>query len=89
MTWTTEYGPQIPQDLKRLDKPVRTRVLDYLDQVIASGDPRLRGEALTGDLAACGGTGRRLPSHRRRPRRSPRRLRRDDLPPRHHATAYR
>lgn len=49
--WTVRYGPQIPKDLKRLDRSVRTRILDYLDEVAELPDPHQRGKALTGKLS--------------------------------------
>ena len=51
MVWTIEYTETARNQLRKLDKPVARRVVDYLDQrVAASGDPRSAGKALTGPL---------------------------------------
>lgn len=51
MAWTIEYTDTARNQLRKLDKPVARRVVDYLDErVAASGDPRSAGKALTGPL---------------------------------------
>ena len=52
MNWTIKYGSKIPKDLKKIDKPNRTRILDYLDETAELEDLRSRGKGLTGNLAS-------------------------------------
>jgi mRNA interferase RelE/StbE len=50
LAWTIEFGPNARRELRKLDRPVQRRLLQYLEQrVIASGDPRQFGKALHGD----------------------------------------
>ena len=49
MAWRLEFDPDALKDLKRLDKPVQTRIVQFLRARIAdSDDPRAIGEALRG-----------------------------------------
>lgn len=49
MAWRVEFLPEAERDLRKLDKPVRRRILLFLDERIVRGsDPRSIGEALTG-----------------------------------------
>ena len=50
MAWTIEFGPSARHALRKLDRSVQRRLLQYLERrVIASGDPRQFGKALRGD----------------------------------------
>ena len=49
MAWTIKYTESSLRQLKRLDKPVAQRVLDYMDERIAVlADPRTAGKNLVG-----------------------------------------
>ena len=49
MAWIIKYTASSLRQLKRLDKPVAQRVLDYLDERIANlADPRAAGKNLVG-----------------------------------------
>lgn len=51
MNWTIEYTRTAETQLRKLDKQVARRILDYLDDNIAPLDnPRTRGKALSGRL---------------------------------------
>ena len=51
MNWTIEYTRTAESQLRKLDKQVAKRILDYLDDKIATLDnPRTRGKALSGRL---------------------------------------
>ena len=51
MNWTIEYTRTAESQLRKLDKQVARRILDYLDDKIATLDnPRARGKALSGRL---------------------------------------
>ena len=51
MAWTVEYTETARRELGRLDRQTARRILDYMDhEVAALGDPRQRGQALTGPL---------------------------------------
>lgn len=50
MVWTIEFRPNARRELRKLDKPVQRRLLDFLEhRVLASGDPRRFGKALHGN----------------------------------------
>ena len=49
--WSLKTTERFDKELKALDRPVQQRIKKYLDEVIASDDPRSRGKALTGPLA--------------------------------------
>lgn len=49
MTWRIELEREAAKQLKKLDKPVRDRIRDYLDEVGKLPDPRMRGEGLHAD----------------------------------------
>lgn len=52
MAWTVEIGDFAETQLMKLDKPVRERILDYLDERIEGcKNPRHFGEPLKGDKA--------------------------------------
>ncbi len=51
MNWTIEYTRTAESQLRKLDKQAARRILDYLDDKIATLDsPRSRGKALSGRL---------------------------------------
>lgn len=51
LNWTIEYTRTAESQLRKLDKQVAKRILDYLDDKIATLDnPRTRGKALSGRL---------------------------------------
>ena len=51
MAWTIDYSESAWNQLKKLDKPVARRILDFLDNRVAKhDDPRTLGKALTGPL---------------------------------------
>jgi mRNA interferase RelE/StbE len=50
LAWKVEYDPDAVKALKRLDKTVARRIVDYLDEVAALEDPRSRAKALTGSF---------------------------------------
>jgi mRNA interferase RelE/StbE len=53
LAWTIEYTQTARRQLKKLDKPLARRILDFLDDRIGKqDDPRTLGKALTGPLGA-------------------------------------
>lgn len=51
MLWTIEYTKTAENQLRKLDRQIATRILDYLDDKIAPFEnPRTRGKALSGSL---------------------------------------
>ena len=46
-----EYSEQAFKQLSKLDKPVQRQIKNYMDEVAALEDPRLRGRALKGTLS--------------------------------------
>ena len=51
MAWTIDYSKSARNQLKKLDKPIARRILDFLDNRDAKhDDPRTLGKALTGSL---------------------------------------
>ncbi|GAA5228700.1 type II toxin-antitoxin system RelE family toxin [Paeniglutamicibacter antarcticus] len=50
MAWRVEYDPEAVKALKQMDKPVATRIMDYLDEMAASNDPRARAKPHQGPL---------------------------------------
>jgi mRNA interferase RelE/StbE len=52
LAWTIEYTQTAKDQLKKLDRPVAKRILDYLDTQIAPlEDPRSRGKGLKSNLS--------------------------------------
>jgi mRNA interferase RelE/StbE len=52
LAWTIEYDQAALDQLKKFDRSVQRRIVDYMDQRIALGDnPRSHGHALTGRLS--------------------------------------
>ena len=51
MAWTIEYTETARRELKKLDKAVARRILDFLDNRVAKqDDPRKLGKALSGPM---------------------------------------
>ena len=51
MNWTIEYTRTAETQLRKLDRQVARRILDYLDDNIATlENPRSRGKVLSGPL---------------------------------------
>lgn len=51
MAWTIKYSKTAVSQLRKLDKPLAKRILDYMDERVAPlENPRLAGKALTGAL---------------------------------------
>lgn len=51
MAWAIEYADSAKSQLRKLDKPVARRILDFMDQRVAVlDDPRSTGKALSGPL---------------------------------------
>lgn len=49
MVWIINYTESASKQLKKLDKPVALRILDYMDQRVATlDDPRSVGKNLAG-----------------------------------------
>lgn len=47
MAWKIEYADSVRDQLRKLDKPVARRILDFMDERFANlEDPRSVGEAL-------------------------------------------
>ena len=53
MAWTVDYTETARKQLRKLDKQVARRILDFLDErVVAAEEPRSTGKALTGPLGS-------------------------------------
>ena len=51
MVWTVEYTDSALRQLRKLDRRVARRVVEYMDELVAVlDDPRRRGKALTGPM---------------------------------------
>ncbi len=51
MPWTIEYSNTARSQLRRLDRQMARRVVDYMDERVAiRGNPRSIGRALTGQM---------------------------------------
>lgn len=51
MAWTIEYAKTAKDQLRKLDKPAARRIVDMLDQRVATlENPRQTGKALKGPL---------------------------------------
>ncbi|MFI4940305.1 MAG: type II toxin-antitoxin system RelE/ParE family toxin [Burkholderiales bacterium] len=51
MAWTIDYTDTAKAQLRKLDKQTARRIVDYMDERIASSEnPRNAGRALTGPL---------------------------------------
>jgi len=53
LAWTVDYTETARQQLRKLDRQVARRILDFLDErVAAAEEPRSMGKALTGPLGS-------------------------------------
>jgi mRNA interferase RelE/StbE len=53
LVWTVDYTETARKQLRKLDKQVARRILDFLDErVTTSEEPRSMGKALTGPLGS-------------------------------------
>lgn len=51
MAWTIKYADTAVRQLKKLDRPVARRILDYMDDRVATAEnPHSLGKALTGHM---------------------------------------
>jgi mRNA interferase RelE/StbE len=51
LAWAIEYTQTAKTELKKLDKPIARRILDFMDErVVRLEDPRAIGKALSGPL---------------------------------------
>lgn len=51
MAWSIEYADTAREQLRKLDRSLARRIVDYLDERIAGpDDPRRMGKALSGPL---------------------------------------
>ena len=51
MAWTIEYAETAREQLRKLDRPVARRIVDFMDERIALAvDPRNTGKPLLGPL---------------------------------------
>jgi mRNA interferase RelE/StbE len=46
-----DYTDEAKKQIKKLDKSIQQRILDYLDNVATLEDPRSKGKGLTSNLA--------------------------------------
>ncbi len=52
MPWKIEFDQDVEKDLKKIDRQMQRRILDYLRQRVAtSTDPRTLGKSLRGPLS--------------------------------------
>jgi mRNA-degrading endonuclease RelE of RelBE toxin-antitoxin system len=57
LAWTIDYSETARRQLRKLDKVVARRILDFLDKRVAKeDDPRSLGKALTGRWVLFGAT---------------------------------
>jgi mRNA interferase RelE/StbE len=48
--WTIEFRPNARNDLRKLDRSIQRRLINYLEQrVVSGGDPRRLGKPLRGE----------------------------------------
>ena len=50
MAWAVEYSDTALKRLAKLERQTARRILDYMDDRVAAGDPRAIGAALKGPL---------------------------------------
>lgn len=48
--WRIETSADFDRSLRKLDKTVARRIVDYLEDLLTLEDPRQRGKGLTADL---------------------------------------
>lgn len=49
--WTLRYAAKTEKQLRKIDKPTRLRILDYMDSIERLEDPTQRGKPLAENLA--------------------------------------
>ena len=49
--WQFEFSDEFTKALKKLDRPTRAAIKDYLDRVAELEDPRSRGKGMTANLS--------------------------------------
>jgi len=53
LAWVIEYTDTAKEQLRKLDRPVARRIVDFMDERIAKAEsPRQSGRALTGPLGS-------------------------------------
>jgi mRNA interferase RelE/StbE len=51
LVWTIEYTDTVKTQLRKLDRQIAKRILDYMDErIVTRDDPRSAGKALVGPL---------------------------------------
>jgi mRNA interferase RelE/StbE len=51
LVWTIEYTDTVKTQLRKLDRQIAKRILDYMDErIVTRDDPRSTGKALVGPL---------------------------------------
>lgn len=50
MAWRIEYTDTALRQLRKLDRTAAGRILDFLDDRVAAGEPRATGKSLSGTL---------------------------------------
>lgn len=51
MVWTIEYADSAKQQLRKLDRQIARRILDFMEERVSGrDDPRSTGKALTGPM---------------------------------------
>lgn len=48
--WSLRTSVDFDKSMRKLDRPVASRIKEYVDQICELDDPRSRGKALTGNL---------------------------------------
>lgn len=48
--WLLRTSADFDRSMRKLDRPVASRIKEYVDQICELDDPRSRGKALTGNL---------------------------------------
>lgn len=46
-----EYSDEAKKQIKKLDKQIQTRIIDYLDKISTLDNPRSKGKGLTSNLS--------------------------------------
>ena len=49
-SWRIVTTAEFDRSVRKLDKPVAQRIIDYLEDLLTLEDPRQRGRGLTGNL---------------------------------------
>lgn len=51
MVWQVEFTQKAEKQFSKLDNQTRQAIADYLERIIAGGDPKNFGKALVGELS--------------------------------------